>query len=194
MEGQRRAARLHQISVERDCRSGTANPEARRQVEGKPEPNRAGAKRSSKRIGKTQHSREPRHESPGGGSLSRGSHDKVRMLLPSRVLRVTCPAQIAKEKCGERGRNRTYNLLIKSYVSRCGCSIDNCSRHNNLKIKRPAWTVSEKRWKSWRNRTTSNCEGHKKDTAPGQILIGGSMGLRSADQSFVGQDQEEMHC
>src|SRR5208283_3187434 len=114
MEGQRRAARLHQISVERDCRSGTANPEARRQVEGKPEPNRAGAKRSSKRIGKTQHSREPRHESPGGGSLSRGSHDKVRMLLPSRVLRVTCPAQIAKEKCGERGRNRTYNLLIKS--------------------------------------------------------------------------------
>jgi hypothetical protein len=31
--------------------------------------------------------------------------------------------------------------LIKSYVSRCGCSIDNCSRHNNLTIKRPAWTV-----------------------------------------------------
>jgi hypothetical protein len=42
---------------------------------------------------------------------------------------------------GERGRNRTYNLLIKSYVSRCGCSIDNWSHHNNLTIKRPAWTV-----------------------------------------------------
>jgi hypothetical protein len=23
----------------------------------------------------------------------------------------------------------------------------------------------QKRWKSWRNRTASNCEGHKKDTA-----------------------------
>jgi hypothetical protein len=35
------------------------------------------------------------------------------------------------------------SLLIKSYVSRCGCTIDNCSHHNNLAIKRPAWTVSE---------------------------------------------------
>jgi hypothetical protein len=69
------------------------------------------------------------------------------------------------DKDGERGRNRTFNLLIKSYVSRCGCTVGNCSRHNNLTITRPAWTVSEKRWESWRNRTTSNCEGHKKDTA-----------------------------
>jgi hypothetical protein len=68
-------------------------------------------------------------------------------------------------KDGERGRNRTFNLLIKSYVARGGGSIDNYSRHNNLKIKRPAWTVSERRWKSWRNRTASNCGGHKKDTA-----------------------------
>jgi hypothetical protein len=45
------------------------------------------------------------------------------------------------EKSGERGRNRTYNLLIKSYVARCGYGVDNCSRHNNLTIKRPAWTV-----------------------------------------------------
>jgi hypothetical protein len=44
---------------------------------------------------------------------------------------------------GERGRNRAYNLLIKSYGSRFGCSVDNCSRHNNLMIKRPAWTASE---------------------------------------------------
>ena len=42
------------------------------------------------------------------------------------------------EKSGERGRNRTYNLLIKSYVARCGYGVDNCSRHNNLTIKRPA--------------------------------------------------------
>ena len=38
---------------------------------------------------------------------------------------------------GERGRNRTYNLLIKSYVSRCGCSVGNYSHHNNLTIKDP---------------------------------------------------------
>jgi hypothetical protein len=72
---------------------------------------------------------------------------------------------------GERGRNRTFNLLIKSYVSRCGCTLDNCSRHNNLTIARPAWTVFEKRWESWRNRTTSNCEGHKKDTASTPIVL-----------------------
>ena len=48
-----------------------------------------------------------------------------------------------RELSGERGRNRTYNLLIKSYVSRCGCTIDNCSRDNNLTIKRPAWTASK---------------------------------------------------
>jgi len=47
------------------------------------------------------------------------------------------------DKDGERGRNRTFNLLIKSYVSQCGCSVTNCSRHNNLTIKRPAWTASE---------------------------------------------------
>jgi hypothetical protein len=47
------------------------------------------------------------------------------------------------EKSGERGRNRTYNLLIKSYGSRFGCSVVNCSHHNNLTIKRPAWTASE---------------------------------------------------
>jgi len=37
----------------------------------------------------------------------------------------------------------TFNLLIKSYVSRFGCSVINCSHHNNLTIKRPAWTASE---------------------------------------------------
>jgi len=46
-------------------------------------------------------------------------------------------------KDGERGRNRTYNLLIKSYGSRFGCGVTNCGRHNNLTIKRPAWTASE---------------------------------------------------
>ena len=46
-------------------------------------------------------------------------------------------------KDGERGRNRTYNLQIKSYGSRFGCSVTNCSRHNNLMIKRPAWTASK---------------------------------------------------
>jgi len=46
-------------------------------------------------------------------------------------------------KDGERGRNRTFNLLIKSHASRFGCSVTNCSRHNNLTIKRPAWTASE---------------------------------------------------
>ena len=44
---------------------------------------------------------------------------------------------------GERGRNRTFNLLIKSYASQCGCEIDNCSRHSDLTTKRPAWTVFE---------------------------------------------------
>jgi hypothetical protein len=47
------------------------------------------------------------------------------------------------DKEGERGRNRTFNLLIKSYGSQFGCSVSNCSRHNNLTIKRPAWTASE---------------------------------------------------
>jgi hypothetical protein len=46
-------------------------------------------------------------------------------------------------KSGERGRNRTYNLLIKSHGSRCDCGAVNCSHPNNLTIKRPAWTVSE---------------------------------------------------
>ena len=46
-------------------------------------------------------------------------------------------------KDGERGRNRTYNLLIKSHGFRFGCSVINCSRHSNLTIKRPAWTASE---------------------------------------------------
>ena len=55
--------------------------------------------------------------------------------------------------------------LIKSYLSQCGYSIDNCNRNNNLTIKRPARAAFEKRWKSWRNRTASNCEGHKNDTA-----------------------------
>src|SRR5882757_6733076 len=36
---------------------------------------------------------------------------------------------------------RSQISLIRSYVSRCGCTVDNCSRHNNLTIKRPAWTV-----------------------------------------------------
>jgi hypothetical protein len=47
------------------------------------------------------------------------------------------------DKDGERGRNRTFNLLIKSYVSQCGYRIDNSSRHHNLTITRPAWTVFE---------------------------------------------------
>ena len=47
------------------------------------------------------------------------------------------------EKSGERGRNRTFNLLIKSYVSQFDCSVTNCSHHNNLTIKRPAWTASK---------------------------------------------------
>jgi hypothetical protein len=38
---------------------------------------------------------------------------------------------------------RKPNLLIKSYGSRFGCSVTNCSRHNNLTIKRPAWTASD---------------------------------------------------
>ncbi len=67
-------------------------------------------------------------------------------------------------KDGERGRNRTYNLLIKSRGFRCGCGTINRSHHNNLPITRPAWTVFEKRWESWRNRTKSNSKGHKKDT------------------------------
>src|ERR1039458_4728744 len=49
----------------------------------------------------------------------------------------------AIEESGERGRNRTYNLLIKSYGSQFDCGVTNCSRHNNLTIKRPAWTASE---------------------------------------------------
>src|SRR5208282_6662434 len=49
----------------------------------------------------------------------------------------------ATQRSGERGRNRTYNLLIKSYVSSRGCTMDNCSRDNNLTIKRPAWTASK---------------------------------------------------
>ena len=69
------------------------------------------------------------------------------------------------DKDGERGRNRTSNLLIKSYGSRFGCSGTNCSRHNNLTIKRPAWTASENVEKVGENRTASNCKGHKKDTA-----------------------------
>ncbi len=32
---------------------------------------------------------------------------------------------------------RVGNLLIKSHGSRFGCSVTNCSRHNNLTIKRP---------------------------------------------------------
>jgi len=52
------------------------------------------------------------------------------------------------DQSGERGRNRTFNLLIKSYSSRFACSVINCGHHNNLTIKRPAWTASEKRWKS----------------------------------------------
>jgi len=47
------------------------------------------------------------------------------------------------KRSGERGRNRTFNLLIKSYGSQCDCSAVNCSHHNNLTIKRPAWTASE---------------------------------------------------
>ena len=50
---------------------------------------------------------------------------------------------IGKEGVGERGRNRTFNLLIKSYGTRFGCSVTNCSRHNHLTNKRPAWTASE---------------------------------------------------
>jgi hypothetical protein len=44
---------------------------------------------------------------------------------------------------GERGRNRTYNLLIKSYGSRFSCWVINCSHYNNLTNTRPAWTASE---------------------------------------------------
>ena len=55
--------------------------------------------------------------------------------------------------------------LIKSYGSQFGCGVTNRGHHNNLTSTRPAWTAFEKRWKSWRNRTASNCEGHKKDTA-----------------------------
>ena len=33
--------------------------------------------------------------------------------------------------------------LIKSYVSRCGCTIDNCSHHNNLTIKDPHGRLSK---------------------------------------------------
>jgi hypothetical protein len=50
---------------------------------------------------------------------------------------------LENQEFGERGRNRTYNLLIKSYGSRFGYSVINCSYHNNLTIKRPAWRASE---------------------------------------------------
>jgi hypothetical protein len=68
------------------------------------------------------------------------------------------------QDCQETPQSRGC-LLIKSYGSRFGCSVTNCSRHNNLTIKRPAWTASENVEKVWRNRTASNCKGHKKDTA-----------------------------
>jgi hypothetical protein len=48
-------------------------------------------------------------------------------------------------KFGERGRNRTFNLLIKSHVSEFGCTDTNCSSDNNLKTEMPAWTDSQKR-------------------------------------------------
>jgi hypothetical protein len=38
---------------------------------------------------------------------------------------------------------RLLGQLIKSYGSRFGCSVINCSRHNNVTIKRPAWTASK---------------------------------------------------
>jgi hypothetical protein len=47
------------------------------------------------------------------------------------------------EKSGDRGRNRTYNLLIKSYDSRFSCSVTSCSHYNNLTNQRPAWTAPE---------------------------------------------------
>jgi hypothetical protein len=50
---------------------------------------------------------------------------------------------VESKEDGERGRNRTYNLLIKSYGSQFSCSVVNCSHHNNLTIKRPAWTASD---------------------------------------------------
>jgi hypothetical protein len=44
--------------------------------------------------------------------------------------------------------------------------LDNRSRHNNLTIKRPSWTVFEKSdEKVGEIETASNGEGHKKDTA-----------------------------
>ena len=51
-------------------------------------------------------------------------------------------------KSGERGRNRTYNLLIKSYGPRFGCGATNCSRHNHLTIKKTRMDGFRKRWKS----------------------------------------------
>jgi hypothetical protein len=44
------------------------------------------------------------------------------------------------KRFGERGRNRTFNLLIKSKVSATGCRRVNRSHNNNLTAKAPART------------------------------------------------------
>jgi hypothetical protein len=49
-------------------------------------------------------------------------------------------------------------------------------------IKRPAWTVFKNVEKSWRNRTASNCKGHKK---------GHSALADSSDSNLIGFRQLE---
>jgi hypothetical protein len=55
-------------------------------------------------------------------------------------------------------------FLIKSHGSQFGCSVTNCSRHNNLTIKRPAWTASKNVEKVGEIETRLYRKGHKKDT------------------------------
>jgi len=48
------------------------------------------------------------------------------------------------EKNGERGRNRTFNLLIKSKVSRLGCIGTSGSYNNNLTLKCPHGPIQKR--------------------------------------------------
>jgi hypothetical protein len=49
------------------------------------------------------------------------------------------------KRFGERGRNRTFNLLIKSRISQSADRVYKSGADNNLTIKLPAWTVLKKR-------------------------------------------------
>jgi Putative addiction module component len=77
----------------------------------------------------------------------------------------------------------------------CGCSIDNCSHHNNLTIKRPAWTVFKSVGKVGEIERHLIAKDTNKDTAgSGRLPERGNGAKVLGNERFAKSNRESLRC